>query len=116
RALAVDWRLDLDAPITRYVPELPASVYREATLRRILLHGAGVPNLPAPRSRAESIAGLLPVILRAGLDFTPGTGFTYSDTGFILLGEVARRVRGRPPDPVAPSRFYEPLGMTRTGL
>src|SRR5439155_8239178 len=82
-ALADDGRLDLDAPITRYIPELPASVYRDATLRRILLHGAGIPNLPDPRSRAESIAGLLPVILRAGLDFTPGTGFTYSDTGFI---------------------------------
>src|SRR5439155_3876922 len=115
-ALADDGRLDLDAPITRYIPELPASAYREATVRRFLLHAAGVPNLPDPRSRTESIGGLLPVILRAGLDFAPGTGFTYSDTGFILLGEVVRRVSGRPLDQVARWRFYEPLGMTHTGF
>jgi uncharacterized protein YbbC (DUF1343 family)/CubicO group peptidase (beta-lactamase class C family) len=115
-ALADDGRLDLDAPVTRYLRELPASTYREVTLRRLLLHSAGVPNPPDPRSRSESIAGLLPVIVRAGLDFTPGTGFTYSDTGFILLGEVVRRVSGRPLDQFARLRFYEPLGMTRTGF
>ena len=115
-ALAEEGRLDLDASISRYLPELPAAAYREVTLRRILLHGAGVPNLPEPRTRTETIAGLLPQVVRSGLDFPPGTGFNYSDTGFILLGEVVRRVSGRPLDQFTRWRFYEPLGMQHTGF
>src|SRR5262249_6841194 len=56
-ALADDGRLDLDAPVTRYLRELPAAAYREVTLRRLLLHSAGVPNPPDPRARTESLAG-----------------------------------------------------------
>ena len=51
---------------------------------------------------------------RAGLAVTPGTTFLYSDTGFILLGELVRRVSGEPLDRFVQKRFYAPLEMRHT--
>jgi uncharacterized protein YbbC (DUF1343 family) len=46
----------------------------------------------------------------------PGSTFLYSDTGFILLGELVRRVSGEPLDTFARKQFYAPLGMRDTAF
>ena len=53
---------------------------------------------------------------QAGLASAPGSTFLYSDTGFILLGELVRRVSGEPLDRFAQKRFYAPLGMRDTAF
>jgi uncharacterized protein YbbC (DUF1343 family) len=55
-------------------------------------------------------------IARARLDYPPGSGFQYSDTGFILLGELVRRVTGQPLDDYLARLVFRPLGMRDTSF
>lgn len=118
-ALWEQGRLDLDAPVDRYLGELPQKAYRGVTIRRVLTHSDGLPDPPPPRAlmglvHAEAFRRVAQVVAKGGLDFTPGTTFRYGDTGFMLLGEVVRRVAGEPLDEFMRGRFFGPLGMTAT--
>jgi CubicO group peptidase (beta-lactamase class C family) len=50
------------------------------------------------------------------MDFEPGRGVYYSNTGYFLLSLMVERVEGRPLDQVLRSRIFEPLGMNQTRL
>ncbi len=113
-ALWEQGRLDLDAPLGRYLREFAGPVFRGVTIRRILTHSAGFPDLPAPRAIPRGLPQAAPLLAREHLAYTPGTTFHYSDTGFILLGEVVRRVSGERLDQFARRRFFVPLGMRST--
>jgi uncharacterized protein YbbC (DUF1343 family)/CubicO group peptidase (beta-lactamase class C family) len=109
-------RVELDAPIGRYLDELRTPALQDVTIRRLLLHDSGLPDVP-PRDavgRGFPEAGRL--IAAAGLTIPSGSGFIYSDTGFILLGELVRRVSGEPLDRFLQKRFYGPLGMRNTAF
>jgi hypothetical protein len=49
-----------------------------------------------------------------GLDFPPGSAYSYSNTGFWLLGQIIERVTGKPLRVFADERIFTPLGMTHT--
>jgi CubicO group peptidase (beta-lactamase class C family) len=103
-------KVDLDAPLGRYLHEFGAPAFREITVRRVLTHSAGFPDLPSPTAIPRGFPEAAQLLARAGLAYTPGTTFHYSDTGFILLGELVRRVSGERLDQFTRKRFYTPLG------
>jgi uncharacterized protein YbbC (DUF1343 family)/CubicO group peptidase (beta-lactamase class C family) len=107
-------QVDLDAPIGRYLDELRTSALQEVTVRRLLLHQSGLPDVPARDAAGRGFPEAARAIAAAGLSIAPGAGFIYSDTGFILLGELVRRVSGLPLDRFMQQRFYGPLGMRDT--
>ncbi len=120
-APAVMWlvergRVDLDAPVGRYLEELQVPAFREVTVRRLLLHAGGLPDLPPRDALARGFPEAGRTIVAAGLASAPGSTFLYSDTGFILLGEVVRRVSGERLDAFVQSRFFGPLGMRATAF
>jgi hypothetical protein len=49
-----------------------------------------------------------------GLNFEPGSSFLYSNSGYVLLSIIVKRVTGKPLDEVARSRVFAPLGMKQT--
>jgi serine-type D-Ala-D-Ala carboxypeptidase len=108
---AAEGRIRLDDPVATYLPEVRAPAI---TVRHLLSHTSG---LPAWIPFYLEAAGYDAVVARAaGTPPTapPGTRVTYSDLGFILLGEVARRVLGAPLDVLARKRIFDPLGMRET--
>jgi uncharacterized protein YbbC (DUF1343 family) len=107
-------RIDLDAPLGRYLKEFNTPAFKGVTVRRLLTHSAGLPALPSREAMASRFPAAARLQARAGLALTPGTAFVYSDTGFILLAEVVRRVSGEPLDRFVRKRFYAPLGMRYT--
>jgi uncharacterized protein YbbC (DUF1343 family)/CubicO group peptidase (beta-lactamase class C family) len=107
-------RIDLDAPLGRYLKEINAPALQDVTVRRLLTHSAGLPAMPVREAMARGFPEAARVLARGGLAATPGTTFLYSDTGFILLGELVRRVSGEPLDRFVRKRFYNPLGMRHT--
>ena len=115
-ALWEDGRLDLDAPLGRYLKEFATPAFREVTLRRLLTHSSGLSDLPRREAMAKGFPAAAALQAKAGLANPPGTVFVYSDTGFILLAEVVRRVSGEPLDRFAQRRFYGPLGMRSTAF
>jgi CubicO group peptidase (beta-lactamase class C family) len=102
--LADEGRIDLDAPLTTYLPTpYVAGDERLAliTARRVLTHTSGFPNW-RPRGR--------PLEIR----FTPGERFSYSGEGFVYLQRAVEKIAGEPLDAVMRRLVFEPLGMARS--
>jgi beta-N-acetylhexosaminidase len=102
-------RVALDDPLHRHLPAWPAGGWRDqVTVRRLLTHSAGlVPFVRFWHPSAGALRGrdaVLEAIARVPAAYTPGTRFTYSDLGFILLGAMVEELTGTPMD-----RHLEPL-------
>jgi len=114
--LAEQGRVQLDRPLGRYLKEFNTPAFQEVTVRRLLTHSAGLAALPSREAMAKGFPDAGRLQARAGLAGTPGSAFVYSDTGFILLAELVRRVSGIPLDRFAQKHFYTPLGMRHTAF
>ena len=112
--LAEDGRVSLDDDVRRYVPEMP-DVGHVVTLDHLLTHTGGVRDWVALQRLADGGGDALSLIVRQrGLNFAPGTEWSYSNSGYVLLKEVVARVAGVPFSRFVRERLFEPLGMTRT--
>jgi CubicO group peptidase (beta-lactamase class C family) len=114
--LVDEGRLELDAPLARYLPEWQHHADKQhITIRNLLQHNAGFEAF-APLYRTytgrkqyfEAIA-LLP------LAYPTGEKTIYSDFSVILLALAIERVTGTPIDEFLHTRLFEPLGMSDTG-
>src|SRR5689334_25227633 len=95
-------KVDLNAPLGQYLKEFSGPAFHDVTIARLLTHSAGMPDLPSRDAMAKGFPDAARLQARAGLSVAPGTTFLYSDTGFILLGELVRRVSGEPLDRFGP--------------
>jgi len=109
-------KLDLNAPLGRYLKEFDTAAFQDVTVMRLLTHSGGMNDLPSREAMAKGFPEAARLQARAGLAVAPGSTFLYSDTGFILLGELVRRVSGAPLDTFARKQFYAPLGMRDTAF
>ncbi|HYR30265.1 MAG TPA: serine hydrolase domain-containing protein, partial [Thermoanaerobaculia bacterium] len=121
--LAERGALTLDDRIEKHLPEFnPRGA--TITLRQLLSHTAGVRrewfppgppwlDLTAPVTREQTIEGLNKGQL---LDSTPGTKWSYSNAGFMLLGLAVESITGMPYADFIRSEFALPLGLIDTGV
>jgi len=109
-------RLDLDAPVARYVPEFAGAGTAAITVRQLLTHTSGLrADLPLAAIRgARDAAELLRLVYAETPRFTPGSRVVYSDVNAVLLGEVVRRTCGGALDAFVTREVFQPLGMTET--
>ncbi len=115
-ALTERGAVKLDAPLGRYLSEFRGHAFEHVTIRRILEHSAGFSDLPASGTLNGGFPAAARALAQRPLDYLPGTGFQYSDTGFILLGELVRRVTGDPLDRYLERIVFRPLGLTDTSF
>jgi CubicO group peptidase (beta-lactamase class C family) len=121
-ALVADGRVQLDAPVTEFVPAfaavaLPTPDSPVPTLRMLLTMAAGFPTDDPWADRQESLSDdAFDAVLRDGLlfDSVPGTRFAYSNLGYALLGRVIAVVAGAPYSEVASATVLRPLGLDDT--
>ncbi len=117
--LAIEGRLGLDDDIRRFLPELAVTV-PPVTIRHLLHHRGGLRDYTLLLTvagadladRTTTAEALALVTRQRGVDFPAGERFTYSNTGYFLLGEIVARASGMPLSRFARERFFEPLGMT----
>ena len=115
-ALVDDGRLDLDAPLGQYLREFQGQELAWLTPRRVLTHTAGFADIPPKEAMAKGFPDAMR-LLAAGVSEPSSTApFHYSDTGFIVLAELVRRVSGQPLDRFTHKRFYQLLGMRETAF
>jgi CubicO group peptidase (beta-lactamase class C family) len=112
--LVDEGRLDLDARVRSFFPRFAGPGKDRVTVRQLLTHTSGLAWW-APLYRELSGKGAcLERIVAMDLAYEPGTGSSYSDLGFILLGEILERLAGAPLDELARERVLDPLGMHDT--
>jgi CubicO group peptidase (beta-lactamase class C family) len=110
-------QLQLDAPVSTYLPEWGVAPERVVTLSRLLTHTSGLPSDdPLSRYEGESRADAIARIVRTPLMSRPGTEVRYSDLGFIVLGAVVERVTGERLDTFTARELWGPLGMSSTSF
>ena len=127
-----DGLVDLDAPANdalrayRLIPAKGST--KRATLRHLLTHTAGIPELIQPWDLlrpdwgdSRPLDGPLPTLAElygGGIELhgEPGTVFTYSNHGFATLQQIVEDVSGSTFDRYLHERIFEPLGMTDTDL
>jgi CubicO group peptidase (beta-lactamase class C family) len=117
-------RLDLDEPITTYLPGFTVhSAFeehpeRKITLRMLLSHTAGFTHEAPVGNTNELDPGTFDAhvhsISQTWLRFPVGTGLAYSNLGIDLAAYILERVMGKPFPEVARESLFEPLGMGRS--
>ena len=107
-------KVDLDAPVQRYLPEFAGPGKEGVTIRHLLTHSSGLPSWRPLYKESEDPASARALVLATPLDTAPGVRMVYSDLGAILLGLVVERAGGMPLDAYLRSNVFAPLGMMST--
>ena len=107
-------RLDLNAPVARYLPAFSGGWKDSVTVRHLLTHRSGLPagrdlwRLTHDPEQAKRL------VLETPLECKPGQCFIYSDLGADVLGILAETVAGEPLDTFLQRTVFGPLGMNDT--
>jgi D-alanyl-D-alanine carboxypeptidase len=115
--LAAQGKLTLSDPILSYVPELQHG--KDVTLRHLLSHTSGIRSFTsADWYRAHMAEPLTHAALVAKLDqppeFAPGSKYSYSNSGYYLLGLVIEKVSGSSYIEFLQRELFQPAGLTNT--
>jgi CubicO group peptidase (beta-lactamase class C family) len=111
--LVADGRIELDQPVGAYLPEFGTEGDKAGvTIRRLLTHTSGVIAWRAVFLEGAGPDAYLANIAKDQPYKTPGSQVEYTCLGFILLGEVVRRVTGLSLPEYAAGHVLNPLGMT----
>jgi CubicO group peptidase (beta-lactamase class C family) len=114
--LVEDGRLDLDAPVSRYLDSLPAA-WRVATIRQLLTHTSGLPDIMDSDARMISDAGddsAWAKVLTLPIESSPGAQFRYNQLNYLLLGRIIDKLSGQPFTRFIESRQFRVVNMPRT--
>ena len=113
--------LQLTDPITRYLPDYPADPGDRITIHQLLTHTSGLPNytdfpsIVLGRTIEVQPWDIVATFKSRPLDFEPGTGFHYSNSGYLLLGLIIEAVSGQSYEAFLHKEIFKPLGMLNSG-
>lgn len=120
--LAEERRLSLDTPLASYLPGFPGASH--ITIRQLLSHTSGLPDvaqahgldkaLIRDRDRRWTAEQVLALVADRDRLFPPGESYQYSNTNYVLLGQVIEAVTGTPWAAQVRRRIITPLRLTRT--
>jgi len=120
--LVAEGKLDLQAPITTYLPDYPKSSGDIITSHHLLTHTSGIPNYTAfPKfMKDESRNPYTPeefvkTFADKPLDFTPGEKFSYSNSGYFILGALVEKLSGKSYEQMLQYKIFTPLNMKDSG-
>lgn len=118
--LLEEGELALNDRVTTFLPEFSAAEKRGITIRHLLTHTSGLPDmLPNNRQLRMSNAPLSQFVdgtSAVSLDFAPGRGVQYQSMGYAVLGEVISRVSSLSCAEFLDREIFQPLGMQDTAL
>mgnify|MGYP002777894350 FL=1 len=110
--LVAGGRVQLDAPVARYLAEYADRP--RVTVRHLLTHTSGLPAWRPLYKEATSPESALALVLATQPDSAPGGRYLYSDLNFILLGAIVARVSGEPLDRYLARHVFGLLAMRDT--
>jgi CubicO group peptidase (beta-lactamase class C family) len=115
-------KLKLEGKVTDYLTDYPKATGDKITIHHLLTHTAGIPNYTNFPGFNEKIgrnryrpADFIKQFSDLPLEFEPGSAFTYSNSGYFLLGFIIEKVTGKPYERVLQENIFTPLQMHNTG-
>ena len=122
-------KLDLEAPIARYLPEYRGAGAAKITVHQLLNHTSGIANFDQVKSAEDAIRNGLPAyqtpqtsehllarVARSEMAHEPGSTFDYNNGDYIVLGKIVEVLSGQSYETALQTRILSPLGMTQSGM
>ena len=123
--LVEEGKLGLDDKIAKFIPEAPAT-WNDVTVRSLLTHTSGIGDYGGEEdTMAKGVINfrkdyteeaLVQAFAKMPKDFPAGEKWSYSNTGYVLLGVIIHRVTGKFYGDFLQDRIFKPLGMTSTRI
>jgi D-alanyl-D-alanine carboxypeptidase len=113
--LQQEGKLSVDDPVGKYLPELTRA--NEVTIREVLSHTSGYEDywpedyLMPPMGKPTTAQHILDVWGTKPLDFAPGSKWQYSNTGYVIAGQIVEKVSGEPLMQFLEEHIFHPLEM-----
>jgi CubicO group peptidase (beta-lactamase class C family) len=113
-------KLNVGDPVKKYLPDAPAA-WDKITIFHLLTHTSGIPNFTSfPEYRklepfAATPAELVARFRDKPLDFEPGEKWSYSNSGYLLLGYLLEKISGDKYEKFVADNIFTPLGMKDSG-
>lgn len=122
--LAQEGKLDIKAPVVKYLPyfDIDSRFKHKITIEHLLTHTSGLPNTSAPDdyqylkidTTDNALANHIKSLSKVKLKFKPGRKYSYSNVGFEVLGQIIAEISGMSFDAYMRTKLFEPLQMKRT--
>ena len=107
-------RVDLDAPLQRYLPAWTGPNKEKVTVRQLITHTSGLPAFKAYDEITHDPDSLAKLMFATPLETLPGTKMVYSDIGAYMLGRLVEQLTDQSLDLYLHDHVFEPLGMHET--
>jgi len=113
-------KLGVQDPLCKYFADCPPA-WSEITIHHLLTHTSGVPNFTSfpdyqkTMMQPATMDSLIGRFKDRALDFKPGEKFSYSNSGYVLLGYVIEKVGGKSYEDLVREQIFAPLGMAGSG-
>jgi CubicO group peptidase (beta-lactamase class C family) len=114
--LADRGQVDVDAPVSRYLPDFRGPRLDSITVRHLLNHSSGLVQWQPLYYHATNAGQTYSVIREMPLGWGVGQARHYSDLGFMLLGYLVERISGEPLQSFLERNLYRPLGLRSTSF
>jgi CubicO group peptidase (beta-lactamase class C family) len=118
--LQEEGKLSVDDKLSKYIPDFPRG--DEVTLRLLLTHTSGIhsytdePDFMSRVTNATTTKAIIEAMKKYPYDFDPGAKWSYDNSGYMLLGYIVEKVSGQSYGDFQRENFFQPLGMTNTGV
>ena len=117
--LVEEGKLKLTDPLDKFFPQVPNA--KKITIEQILWHRSGIPNVRREQN-SQGNANTLPMtkdemlalIAKATPEFEPGTKYSYSNSGYQLLGLILEKVTGKSYEDALKDRIISKIGLKAT--
>ena len=108
-------KIELTAPVSKYIPQFAANGKGEVTILQLLTHQAGLIPDNSIKDYNDGPDEAFKRIYNLKFYTPPGKKFVYTDVGFILLADLVKRVSGLDVNEFSKQHIFGPLGMRETG-
>jgi CubicO group peptidase (beta-lactamase class C family) len=120
--LVEEGKIKLDGKLSDYLPYYRKDTGEKVTIHQLLNHTSGIPDytnrreFPAEISRNPySVVDFVKKFASDDLEFPPGSKYSYSNSGYSVLGAIIEKVTEKSYETVLSERIFKPLGMTNSG-